>query len=245
MRRPLLPPQIVSAVTIALAVFSWTPNRSHAAEPRALTNRWETDIGAFEASDKTNPPPQNAILFIGSSSIRMWTDIEKAFPAHKVFRRGFGGSELSDSVAFADRIVIPYKPKMVLLYAGDNDIANGRSPERVLMDFKAFVLKVHAALPQTRVGYIAVKPSLARRKLLDEMKTANRLINDYIAHNDDLLFIDVFTPMLNPEGEPRPELFIQDGLHLNEKGYALWASIIEPVLDKYDSAGDKPRSMAR
>ena len=234
-RRPTFS-RIALTMAVGLSVLSGLLNRSHAADPQ--TNRWESDIEAFEASDKTNPPPQNAILFIGSSSIRMWTDVQEAFPKHEVFKRGFGGSELSDSVEFADRIVIPYKPKMILLYAGDNDIASGKSPERVLADFKDFVEKVHAALPQTRIGYIAIKPSLARRKLMNEMKTANGLIKDYIGQSDGLLFIDVFAPMLNAEGEPRPELFIQDGLHLNEKGYALWTSIIGPVLDKYDPAGD-------
>ena len=241
MRKTLGLPQIWSTATVGLTILCSVLNWSRAAELRALTNRWESDIGAFEASDKTNPPPQNAILFIGSSSIRMWTDIQKAFPEHRVFRRGFGGSELSDSVEFADRIVIPYKPKMILLYAGDNDIANGKSPERVLGDFKEFVEKVHAALPRTRIGYISIKPSLARRKLINEMKTANLLIKDYVGHGEGLLFIDVFTPMLDQDGEPRSELFIRDGLHLNDKGYALWTSIIGPVLDRYDPTEDKTR----
>jgi len=241
MRKHFVFSQILATIAVGLTFLSGPLNRSHAAESQVLTNRWESDIEAFEDTDKTNPPPQNAILFIGSSSIRMWTDIQNAFSGHEVFRRGFGGSELSDSVAFAGRIVIPYKPKMVLLYAGDNDIANGKSPERVLSDFKDFVQKVHAALPQTRIGYIAIKPSLARRKLMNEMKTANGLIKDYIEQSDELLFIDVFTPMLNQDGGPKPDLFIQDGLHLNEKGYALWTSIIGPVLDKYDPTGDKAR----
>jgi hypothetical protein len=241
MQKLLSFPHIVSKATVGLTILCSSLNWSRAAERHALTNRWESDIEAFEASDKTNPPPQNAILFIGSSSIRMWTDVQKAFPEHTVFRRGFGGSELSDSVEFADRIVIPYKPKMILLYAGDNDIANGKSPERVLADFKDFVEKVHVALPQTRIGYIAIKPSLARRKLIIEMKTANLLIKDYVGHGEGLLFIDVFTPMLDQDGEPRSELFIRDGLHLNDKGYALWTSIIGPVLDRYDPTEDKTR----
>ena len=162
--------------------------------------RWEKEIRAFEAADKTNPPPQDAVLFIGSSSIRLWTNVAQAFPGHKVINRGFGGSQLSDSVAFVDRIVTPYKPKLVLLYAGDNDIASGKSPERVLSDFKAFVGKIHAALPETRIAYIAIKPCPPREKFLDQVKTANRLIQEYAASDDRLLFVDMFTPMLTAGG---------------------------------------------
>jgi lysophospholipase L1-like esterase len=124
---------------------------------------------------------------------------------------------------------------MVFLYAGDNDIANGESPEKVASDFKAFVKKVHGALPQVRIGYIAIKPSIARERWLNEMKTTNRLIREYAESSENLLFIDVFTPMLDQSGKPRSELFIEDGLHLNPKGYALWASIIGPVLDRHDA----------
>ena len=200
--------------------------------------RWEKDIRAFETADKTNPPPQDAILFVGSSSIRLWTNLAQAFPGHKGFRRGFGGSELSDSAAFVHRIVTPYKPKLVLLYAGDNDIASGKSPERVLGDFKTFVGRIHAALPNTRIAYIAIKPCPARVKYLDRFKATNRLIQDYTTSDNRLLFVDVFTPMLNKEGRPRADLCIKDGLHPNAQCYELWASIIRLLLDKYDAPGN-------
>jgi len=235
MRKKPLFVQLLAAAIICLYGGLGLPDRLHAAERVAQTNRWGSAIAAFEAADKTNPPPQNAILFIGSSSIRIWPDLQQSFPGHKVFKRGFGGSELSDSVAFADRIVTPYKPAIILLYAGDNDIANGRSPEQILSAYKAFVQKVRAALPDGYIGYIAIKPCPARGKLLNEVKTTNRLIREYAVSDKKLLFIDVFTPMLDPNGRLRPELFGKGGLHLNEKGYALWASIIQPVLDQYDA----------
>jgi hypothetical protein len=233
-KRFLLLENLAFAAALIFVNF-WLPNQIRGAEPHKQTNRWESAIEVFEASDRTNPPPQNSILFVGSSSIRLWPNLQQAFPEHKVFKRGFGGSELSDSVTFADRIVIPYKPKIILLYAGDNDIADGKSPEQILSDFKMFVQKVHVSLPQTYIGYIAIKPCPAREKLLTVVKTTNRLIKEYTKPNDKLFFIDVFTPMLNKDGGLHPELFIQDGLHLNEKGYALWVSIIHPVLDKYDA----------
>ena len=203
--------------------------------------RWAKDIGAFEAADETNPPPKDAVLFIGSSSIKRWTDVGRAFPGHKVINRGFGGSQIADSVAFVGRIVTPYKPKLVLLYAGDNDIASGKSPEKVLSDFKAFVARIHATLPRTRIVFIAIKPCPSREKFLEQVNAANRLVRDYCETDQRLLFADVFTPMLTPEGRPRADLCVKDMLHLNTQGYELWASILRPILDKYDPPGGGKR----
>jgi len=196
--------------------------------------QWGQEIHAFEAADKSNPPPRDAVLFIGSSTIRYWTNVAQAFPGHQVINRGFGGSHLSDSVAFVDRIVTPYKPKLVLLYAGDNDIASGMSPEQVLGDFKAFAARIHAALPKTRIAYLAIKPCPAREKFLDRVKATNRLIREYTAGDERLIYADTFTPILTEDGRPRADVYGQDGLHLNARGYALWASILTPILDKYD-----------
>lgn len=202
---------------------------SSIAQPADLA-KWEKEISAFEASDKTNPPPRGAILFVGSSSIRLWTNLATAFPKQKVINRGFGGSQIADSVAFADRIILPYKPKMVVFYAGDNDIANGNSPEQVLADFKRFVGTVHDARPGTTIAFISIKPSPSRWHLADKQKAANQLIKALCEKEKQLSYIDVFTPMLGANGEPRPELFVEDRLHLNTKGYELWRSVIEPHL---------------
>jgi lysophospholipase L1-like esterase len=193
---------------------------------------WETEIAAFETSDKTNPPPKDAILFVGSSSIRLWQSLAHDFPEHTVINRGFGGSHLADCASLVNRVVTPYRPKMVLLYAGDNDIAEGKTPEEVFADFKTFVERLYAALPKTRIAYISIKPSITRRQLLDNVKATNRLIEDYARKKKNLVFIDVFTPMLNSDNEPRKELFTSDGLHLNGAGYELWASIIRPYLNR-------------
>jgi lysophospholipase L1-like esterase len=196
---------------------------------------------AFEAADKTNPPPKNAIEFIGSSSIKRWMTLAADFAGHKVFNCGFGGSHLCDSLAFADRIVIPYQPKLVVLYAGDNDIASGKSPEQIFADFKAFVAKVHAALPGTTIVFLAIKPSPSRAKYVEQARAGNRLIEEFIAGKPKLAYVDVFTPMLGSDGQPRTELFVSDRLHLNEAGYKLWTDILKPVLDKLDPPASAKR----
>ena len=197
-------------------------------------SRWEPAILAFEAADRTNPPPRHAVEFIGSSSIRLWTNAPSLLPGHRILNRGFGGSHLADSVAFVDRIVIPYRPKFVVLYAGDNDISAGKSPGEVFADFKEFERKVHTALPQTKIAFISIKPCPAREKYLDEVQTANRLIKEFISSDGRLTYLDVFTPSLSADGKPRAELYIKDGLHPNDAGYKLWASIVKPVLDRLD-----------
>jgi lysophospholipase L1-like esterase len=203
-------------------------------ESLAKTNRWEHDIKAFEASDHTNPPPPNAVLFTGASNIRLWKNVDEAFPAHKVFNRGFGGAEMSDLAEFAGRIVIPYRPKIVIIYAGDNDLAGHKIPEQILADFKAFTQEVHAVLPDTIIGCIAVKPSPSRARLLAQVKTTDALLESFCRTNMNTIYIDDFTPMLSKSGAPRPELFGKDGLHLNEQGRAIWVSLIRPILDRYD-----------
>lgn len=193
--------------------------------------QWTTDINAFTQADAVQAPPRNAVLFIGSSSIRMWTTLAADFPGVPVINRGFGGSELADSVAYADRIAIPYHPRIVVLYAGDNDIAAGKTPEAVAADFAAFREKIHAALPATRLLYLSIKLSPSRAKLQDAMVRANALIAaDCAAHADHCAFVDVATPLLDAHGHPRPEFFRADQLHLQPAGYALWTKVLAPFL---------------
>lgn len=196
--------------------------------------RWEKEIAAFEAADRTNPPPANAILFIGSSSIRLWKTLAQDYPRHHVLNRGFGGSQIADSVHFAERIVFPYQPRKIIMYAGGNDINAGKSPEQVAADFKAFVQKVHQRLPQTRIAYLSIAPNPARWAQIERVREANRLIKEFTQKDPRLEFIDVFTHMLGPDGLPLPDIFVDDRLHMNAKGYALWKRIVEPYLGPPD-----------
>lgn len=196
----------------------------------AQTNRFEAEIRAFEASDRTNPPPKRSVVFVGSSSIRLWKTLAADFPKHRVINRGFGGSEISDSIYYAKRIVIPYQPRMVVMYAGGNDIHNGKTPERVFTDFTNFVGTVRQSLPRTRIAYISIAPNPARWAEVDKVRAANGLIANYIRHQRSMEFIDVFPHMLGPDGQPRPEIYSEDRLHMNQHGYALWRDIVKRYL---------------
>ena len=195
------------------------------------TNSFEKEILAFESSDKTNPPPKHAVLFTGSSSIRLWKTLTQDFPQYRVINRGFGGSQISDCIFFADRIVTPYEPNVIVFYAGGNDINAGKSPEQVFADFKVFATKVREALPETRLTYISIAPNPARWAQVDKVRAANRLIAEYTREHPKLGFIDTFSKMLGEDEQPLPDIYLADRLHMNAKGYALWKGIIAPLLE--------------
>ena len=196
------------------------------------SSRWEKYIARFEVTDKKKMPKPGGVLFIGSSSIRMWKTLKQDFSGFSVINRGFGGSQIADSTHFAERILHPYKPRQIVLYAGDNDVNAGKSPETVLADFQQFVKTVHAKLPEARISFIAIKPSLSRWKLSEKMVKANALVSSDCAKSKRLDYIDIWQPMLGDDGKPMPNLFLRDGLHLNAKGYALWTSLVKPRLAK-------------
>jgi lysophospholipase L1-like esterase len=237
MRMPLVHSsfRLVLVTTALLAMSPWT----HSADAQKATEKpgakspsqkWEKEIQAFEAADKKQPPPEGAILFVGASGIRMWKTLAEDFPDQKVINRGFGGSEMADSAYFADRIVIPYKPRLIVVQAGGNDINNGKSPEQVLADFRAFVEKVRAKLPDVRIAYLSMNPSPSRWAQREKQQKGNQLVKDYIAAGKNLDYIDFWGAMLGPDGQPREDLFIQDRLHNNAAGYKIRADIVRPHL---------------
>ncbi|MFI5381836.1 MAG: SGNH/GDSL hydrolase family protein [Tepidisphaerales bacterium] len=191
---------------------------------------WAAEIAALTAQDATQSPPAGAVVFVGSSSIRLWETLAADFPGLPLVQRGFGGSELADSVYYADRIVLAYHPRLVVLYAGENDIANGASAESVATAFTAFCAKVHTAQPGVRILFVSLKPSPSRVKFLPEFARANTLIAAACARDPRLTFVDVFHPMLNAAGAPRPELFRADQLHMLHDGYLIWVRLLAPLL---------------
>ena len=200
--------------------------------PASNLARWEKDVAAFEASDRTAPPPKNALLFLGSSTIVRWKTLQEDYPAHPIINRGFGGNEIADSTHFAERIIFPYQPRTIFLRAGGNDIHNGKTPEQVLADFKAFVATVHAKLPKTEIVYISLSPSIARWDERDAGKKLNTLIADFVNRTPRLKYIETADLVLDAKGEPRPELFVADKLHLSPEGYKLLIERVRPFVRK-------------
>jgi lysophospholipase L1-like esterase len=211
---------------LALCFCLPAPLQVAAAEPqptamKSPSLRWEKEIAAMEAADKTNPPAKGGVLFIGSSTIRMWSSLAKDFPQHKVINRGFGGSEIVDSTFFAPRLIFPLEPQVIFLRSGGNDIHNGKSPQQVFADYLAFVATVHAKLPKTQIIYLGLCPTIARIKEIPQGNQLNGLIQAYAATNPLLKIVDCADMTLGPDGQPRAELFLPDKLHLSKAGYEL------------------------
>jgi hypothetical protein len=169
--------------------------------------RWEPQISAFERMDQSHPPPAHALLFIGSSTIRMWSTLAADFPGHAVINRGFDGSEIVDSTHFCDRIVVPYKPRMIFFRAGGNDLWRGKSAERVFADYRDFVAAVHAQLPDTEIVWIAWSPTPSRWQQADKEKQLNELVKAFSRSDPRLGYVETYDMVLDAQGQPRPELF--------------------------------------
>ncbi len=202
-----------------------------AVAPAKAEDRWEPAIRTFEAQDKIGAPPQHGVVFVGSSSIVRW-DVAKAFPelGASAINRGFGGSVMSDVVRYASRIVIPYRPRAVVLYEGDNDLVTTDTPADIAAQFTTFVDEVHGAVPEARIIVIGVKPSLQRWAQIDKGRAVNALMRKECEARPYLTYVDVERPMLGADGKPRPELYVADGLHMTPEGYRIWNAAIRPLV---------------
>lgn len=232
LRSIALPWTALLAMTLAACAASTPSPRS---DPTAgldpvSSPEWAADMARFAAEDAAQPPPERPIVFTGSSSVRMWTSLARDFPEVPVLNRGFGGSQVRDAVWYADEIALRYRPRQIVLYAGDNDTSAGRSPDQVLADTRAFVARVHNVLPGTQIALLGIKPSPARAHLLPVQRATNEALRAWAASQRNVAYIDVFTPMLAADGAPCESLFIADRLHMNADGYALWREIIAPYL---------------
>jgi lysophospholipase L1-like esterase len=190
------------------------------------------DIERFKENDKLNPPPQHAILFAGSSSFTMWTDVKDYFPGFTIINRGFGGSTLLDQIHYAEDVILPYLPKQIVIYCGENDVAYSDTVtgEMVAGRFVTLFIKIRSKLPDVKITYITMKPSPSRWHLSGKMTEGNDLIRKFLATQDNTGFINIWDDMLNEDGMPDPSLFLEDMLHMNEKGYRIWQKKIEPEL---------------
>lgn len=218
---------IVGILVIALPL-SVAAQQSTSPDPL----RWEETIQGFEAEDVMNPPPENAIVITGSSSITRWHPriIEDLSPL-TIIPRGFGGSEMSDVLHYVDRLLIAYKPRAVVIYEGDNDTGrSGKTAETIIGAFQRIVARIHDELPETRIHVLSVKPSVLRWGVWPEAQRVNELLQDIAASDDLMYYVDVAMPLLQPNGEVMTDIFVDDNLHLNEKGTDIWAATILEAL---------------
>jgi len=222
MNKILLRSIIVIALACAFGIF-WAMGKR---------GFWEAQISAYEKADRLNPPKPGVIVFTGSSSIRIWDTLADDMKPLDVINRGFGGSRIAEVNHYASRIVLPYRPRAVVLYAGDNDLSAPwfKTPEQGSGDFKQFVEIVHGEVPETWIYFVSIKPSIQRWNNWPKFQKANALIANYIGTQPRVQFIDIGQAMLDAEGKPRADIFLEDGLHMNAQGYAIWTSIIKPVL---------------
>lgn len=193
-------------------------------------SKWEAQVAALESSHHQVAPPKHAVLFIGSSSIRGWRDIAKDFPDLPVINHGFGGSQISDSIVYFERLVLPFKPRLVVFYAGTNDLAAGKSSETVAADFRAFCAKMHTSLPETKILFIGLVMAPARWELREKMALTNTLIAAFCASDPRRALIDLNPHMMTPDGQARLDLYIGDRLHMNRRGYKIWQEALNPLL---------------
>jgi lysophospholipase L1-like esterase len=192
------------------------------------------DIQQFRKQDSIQPPPSNAILFVGSSSFTRWTDVQNYFPGYTIINRGFGGSTLVDVLRYEEDVIFKYNPKQILIYCGENDFASSDTitPTTVFNRFKTLFSEIRTVYPKVPIAYISMKPSPSRWNLRDKFMTGNHLIENYLKKQKNAQFISVWKPMLGSDGKPKKEIFVEDNLHMNAQGYAIWQKIIQSTLVK-------------
>ncbi|WP_420153771.1 GDSL-type esterase/lipase family protein [Siphonobacter sp.] len=192
--------------------------------------QFEKEIQAFETQDQTTPPPKNPILFVGSSTFRLWSDMQESFPEQPILNRGFGGSTLTDVVYYYDRLIPKYKPKQIVIYCGENDIATGKNAKNTYLEFFRLYGKIRKDMPRVPVIFISAKPAPSRWDKRDAMQEFNRLVSSFLDGEEDADYLDVWPVMLNESLRPEPILFKADSLHMTPEGYRRWTEVLKPLL---------------
>ena len=200
------------------------------AQKADLRERFEKQVQEYEASDRLNPPPSGAILFAGDSQFFRWKTIHEDLAGYTVINRGVDSFQLPDLIRYADRLVLAYRPRLIVLHVGGNDVHNGRTPEQLLADFQAFVTLVRARLPEVRIVYSSITPGPGRWDEAPQRVVANRTIQKYVATQKNLDFVDLWAAMLKPDGQPREDLWVEDRVHPNHAGYLIRVNLTKPLL---------------
>lgn len=217
---------LVTAVALVAATSNWATTPA----PLVPSGNWSAPMATFAAQDAAHRSPAGTVLFVGSSSIRLWTTLAADFPGVLTLNRGFGGSQIVDSLVHFDRLVLPHQPRMIVFYAGTNDLAAGKSPEQVAADFAQFCARVHTARPEAKVVFLSIQFAPSRWALREKMIAANALIARYCGADPRRKFVDTNPALLGPDGQPRPECYSADRLHMSPAGYQEWAKLLQEVV---------------
>jgi GDSL-like Lipase/Acylhydrolase family len=223
---------VAGGAATQVGVGAASPSATRAATKPHNFGQWERDVAAFEAADKAHPPAKGAVLFVGSSTIVRWRTLAEDFAGTTVLNRGFGGNEICDSTHFAERMIFPYEPRMIFLRAGGNDLWDGKSAEEVFGDFKEFEKKVHGRMPNVDIAFIGLAPTVARWKQAEKEKALNSMVEAYAKATAHVIYIESWDISLGPDGKPRPELFVSDGLHFSAAGYRVLVERVRPYVPK-------------
>ena len=227
MRAPLL----AFVIGLSPCLHAEPPTRTTSPKTHDFA-KWEKSVAAFEAEDAKTPPPKGAVLFLGSSTIVRWKTLAEDFKGTTVLNRGFGGNQIVDSTYYADRIIFPYEPRMIVLRAGGNDINAGKNAAQVFQDYKDFVTKVRTRLPDIEIVYLGLSPTIKRWAQVGEGNQLNDLIAAYCKEQPHLKYVDCKTLTLDAEDKPRPELMVDDKLHFSAAGYTLLIEKLRPFIPK-------------
>lgn len=217
----------IAAASLLLSSAAWAQPATPSPDPA----RFEKDVAAFEAEDRASPPPPGGVLFVGSSSIRYW-EVAAAFPSLKTIRRGYGGSHVTDTLHFADRIIFRYAPSLVVFYAGDADVAAGKGARQIAEDTGRLVARLHERMPTTPVVVIGTKPSPLHWAHMETIREANRIVRTWLATDSMAAYVDVEAALIGPDGQPRADFYTDNRLNLNERGYAAWTAATRPVIER-------------
>jgi hypothetical protein len=221
---------------LAVTVLATVPATSRAQSP-GLAAKFEKQVLDYGAADRANPPPRGAILFAGDSQFFRWKTIHEDLPGYTVINRGVDSFQVRDLIHYVDRIVIPYRPRLIVLHVGGNDVHNGRTPAQVLEDFRTFVERVHAKLPGVPIAYSSITPGPGRWDEAPRRRETNRVVREYVATRPDLKFVDLWDAMLTTDGQPREDLWVADRVHPNHAGYLLRVQLTRPILGPAEAAG--------
>jgi len=218
----------LNAVTMAPILLA--ASGASQGQASGLQERFEKKVLEYEAGDKTSPPPQGAILFAGDSQFYRWKTIHEDLPGYTLINRGIDSFQFPDLLRYFDRLVLPYRPRLIVLHIGGNDVHNGRTPAQLLADLQAFAARVHNGLPGVRIVYSGITPGPGRWDEAPQRVEANRAIQQYVATQPELAFVDLWSAMLTPEGKPREDLWVEDRVHPNHAGYLIRVKLTQPLL---------------